>query len=236
MTPNQIQFVYFDLDDTLLDHRHAERQALTDVYQYYAHAFIDVTITEIQDTYHALNVSLWKAYADGALTKEQLKEVRFNRLFESLNIDGLDGREVNDRYLEFYARYWRFHGPAQTAFFTISNFYPVGILTNGFLEIQRAKLQRFSTLRERIKVFIISDDVGFMKPHPQFFKIASERARVTPQSILYVGDSFYSDIQGGLDAGWNVAWYTPETSPPQATDDVFRFHQWQMLVDWLLPS
>jgi len=236
MASDQIQFVYFDLDDTLLDHQFAERQGLADVYSYYAEAFSHVSAHAVQHTYHRLNVVLWKDYADKKLTKEQLKEARFDRLFKALDVTGLDGRDVNDRYLEFYARYWRFIESARPVFIKISDHFPVGILTNGFREIQQAKREQFVDLSERVEAFIISDEVGYMKPHLQLFKKATSHAGVAPGQILYVGDSYHSDVLGGLNAGWQVAWYTKENPSPQRVDGVFQFSNWDRLLEWLLPE
>jgi putative hydrolase of the HAD superfamily len=47
-----------------------------------------------------------------------------------------------------------------------------------------------------------------MKPHPKVFDVATERAGVVRDSILYVGDSYSSDIVGGRNAGWTTAWFT----------------------------
>jgi putative hydrolase of the HAD superfamily len=47
-----------------------------------------------------------------------------------------------------------------------------------------------------------------MKPHPKVFDYATELAGVNREDILYVGDSFSSDVVGGSKANWKVAWYT----------------------------
>jgi len=47
-----------------------------------------------------------------------------------------------------------------------------------------------------------------MKPHPKIFDHSTELAGVNRDEILYVGDSFTSDVTGGAKAGWKVAWYT----------------------------
>ena len=47
-----------------------------------------------------------------------------------------------------------------------------------------------------------------MKPHPKIFDYSTQLVGVERSEILYVGDSFTSDVMGGKEAGWQVAWYT----------------------------
>ena len=107
---------------------------------------------------------------------------------------------------------------------------PVGIMTNGFSEIQRAKLSQFPIFDELSKDVIVSEEVGFLKPDVRLFKHAEAAAKVPGESILYVGDSLSSDVKGGLGAGWKVAWYSKENYDH---DDVWSFTDWSTFVDKL---
>ncbi|MDX1640409.1 MAG: HAD-IA family hydrolase, partial [Balneolaceae bacterium] len=57
-------------------------------------------------------------------------------------------------------------------------------------------------------LFVITEEIGVMKPHQKVFDVATERAGVEREEILYVGDSYSSDIIGGRNAGWKTAWFT----------------------------
>lgn len=227
-----IQFVYFDLDDTLLDHRHAERQGLADVCQHFDTHFAGVAVETVLETYHTQNVPLWRQYAAGDLEKDDLKRLRFERTLADLGIAGLDADSLNTVYLDCYARHWMLPDAARAAFHAVADRFPVGLLTNGFAEIQHAKLDRFPELRERANAVVISEEVGVMKPHPHIFAHAATLAQVPASNILYVGDSFTSDVQGALQAGWQVAWFT--SNGASAPEDVFCFDHWERLTDWLL--
>ncbi len=224
-----IRFIYFDLDDTLLDHGRAERLALADLIE--EDHFGTASFETVTKAYHEINVDVWRRYAAGDLTKEEAQRDRFARLLQGLGHDG-DPDALGARYLERYARHWSFIDGAQAAFHTLADLFPVGILTNGFAEVQHAKLNRFPDLRERAEAIVISEEVGVLKPHPALFAHAAEAAAAPPDAILYVGDSFTSDVQGGLAAGWNVAWYTENHAEP----GVFAFHDWAELVSYLIPD
>lgn len=228
-----IRFVYFDLDDTLLDHRNAERKALSDVCGMFPGSLGRFPLAEVQETYHTHNVALWQLYGEGAIGRDELMRLRFERLLEALRLDTSAPMEVSDCYLQQYARHWTFLDGARDAFFRISDHFPVGVLTNGFSEVQHAKLDSFPEIRERLAALVVSEDVGFLKPHPAIFQHATDAAGVEAASILYVGDSYRSDVSGARGAGWYAAWYTSETAEERQEDRLFRFSKWPELLEWL---
>ena len=110
----------------------------------------------------------------------------------------------------------------------VANRLPVGILTNGFVEIQQAKLQRFPMLDELSSVTVISEEVGVLKPDPRLFAESALRAGMEASEILYVGDSLSSDVNGSIGAGWKVAWYSESTHDHP---DVYSFTDWNSIPD-----
>ncbi|WP_022836339.1 HAD family hydrolase [Salisaeta longa] len=234
-----VAFVYFDIDDTLLDHRHAERAALADVRTRYLETFGRYSVDELQTLYHTINAPLWRQYAQGAIDKTDVKDQRFVKLLEAVEAPHADAARVGSYYMQRYGAHWRFVPGAHTAFEAIAQRYPVGLLTNGFAEVQAQKLKQFPVLAERAQAVIISEETGYMKPHPEVFAQASAAAETPPERILYVGDSFPSDVQGGQRAGWRVAWYLRDEPPKDATTDArgFAFTSWATLRERLgLPA
>ncbi len=227
------RFIYFDIDDTLLDHRAAERAALADLHGAFAECFNGCSVEELQEVYYKHNLDLWRQYADGAIAKDVLKRRRFEHLVQTLAMaEEVEAEALGAHYMRRYAEHWTFPDAARRAFKRLADRYPVGLLTNGFTETQWAKLRRFPLLRHRAAVVLVSEEVGHMKPHPALFAHATEAAGVPAEDILYVGNSYYSDVQGGLRAGWQVAWYT-ETAPDEA-GGVFCFDRWEALTTRLL--
>lgn len=224
--PSAVRFVYFDLDDTLLDHRAAERAALADCHTRFADHFEGHDLAEVQATYHAGNVPLWRRYAAGEIDRDDVQRLRFEALIEAFDL-ALDPAELGEAYLGCYAERWQWTDGAESAFHAVAERYPVGLLTNGFAEVQHAKLDRFPVLRERAQSVVISEEVGVMKPHPRIFAHATERADVDPVAILYVGDSLHSDVEGGRAAGWQVAWYGGDG---RANGSTFTFADWDDLL------
>jgi YjjG family noncanonical pyrimidine nucleotidase len=231
-----VSFVYFDIDDTLLDHSHAEREALGDLRERYLEVFGTLSIDELQERYHAINSPLWRRYADGEIEKETLQRERFERLLADVGAGHADAAQVRSRYMERYAAHWRFVPGARDAFEEVAARYPVGVLTNGFLEVQERKLERFPVLRERSEAVVVSEETGALKPHPDVFAHATEQAGVSAEDVLYVGDSYRSDVEGGRRAGWRVAWFVrngQEAPDDQRPDAGFAFRDWDALTQRL---
>ena len=207
-----IQFIYFDIDDTLLDHKSAQEDALVDVFHRFQEHFGSTDLQAVQRVYHIHNVALWTQYAHGEIDRPYLQQQRFLRLLRDLDITSVPHEEVSAYYMQQYAEHWTYCEGAYETFTFVADRYPVGVLTNGFTEVQHAKLARFSELRDRLASTVISEEVGYMKPHPELFKHAAKKADTAPEKILYIGDSYSSDIQGGLNAGWHVIWYNPQAT------------------------
>ena len=83
------------------------------------------------------------------------------------------------------------------------------------LRIANSKIARF------ISFVVVSDDVGYSKPSINFFlntfRIIGCHSK---DSILIVGDSIDSDIQGGINAGIDTCWYNPSKKQKPKTINI----------------
>ena len=231
------RIVVFDLDDTLLDHKAAERAALADVHRQHAAHIGTHDLAHVQATYHDCNVPRWRDFGEGRITSADLKRLRSERLLEALACDTLDAATFSRDYLDRYAAHWRWADGARDAYAAIADAFPVGVLTNGFSAQQRGKLDKLPEIAERAALVVISEEVGVMKPDPRLFDHVRTQAGgvlgrpLDPADVLYVGDSWFSDVRGGTGAGWRVAWIRGE--PERAPDGVFCFDAWPDLLGHL---
>ena len=234
--PPRPRLVVFDLDDTLLDHRAAERAALADVHRTHAAHIGHHPLAHVQDTYRACNVPLWRDFGAGTITAGDLKRLRAERLVAALEC-GLAPETFTRDYLDRYAAHWRWADGARDAFLTVADAVPVGVLTNGFSEQQHGKLARFPEIAQRAAFVVISEEVGVMKPDRRIFDHVRQRAAdalggpVATADLLYVGDSYHSDVVGGTGAGWPVAWFGGDAD--RAPDGAFVFSDWRELPERL---
>jgi len=225
------KFIYFDLDDTLLDHKSAERAGLKDAYSHFE-LFDTVEFEKLIATYHQVNKKLWELYGDTQVTKEQLQHDRFEWTLEKLGIDSSRSKEVGSYYLQCYGDHWSWIEGAGEAFSAIRAKFPVGILTNGFSETQKRKFKKFG-LHQAADHLIISEDVGYLKPDKRIFDYATRLTGFTSRDILYVGDSYTSDVIGGTEYGWKVAWYNTEKNAEDREKTDFVFNDFKDLITLL---
>lgn len=199
-------YIYFDLDNTLLDHTSAESKAQQATYEQYSElqkVELDIWLSK----YKEVNHNLWNQYQKGLVDRHQLQFSRFNDTMLQLELSASRSKEIGNSYMQNYQKYWCWVDGVEESFSKISDRFEVGLITNGFKETQLKKYKHLS-LDRYSDVMIVSEDIGKMKPHPMVFDHATEVAGVPREEILYVGDSYSSDVVGGKNAGWKTAWYT----------------------------
>lgn len=94
-------------------------------------------------------------------------------------------------------------------------------LKQKYILILLTNAQSYYTINE-IKMFglhkyfdniIISSETGYKKPAKEIFDISLAKYNdISPDECIYIGDDFKSDIEGGINAGWNVIWYCNDFS------------------------
>lgn len=226
------EFIYFDLDNTLIDHSAAEAEAHRIIHSRYPE-LLEVPAEDWLKTYKAINYQLWLSYQQGDIDRHDLQRARFKKSMDQLEIPSGRSEEIGTEYMEVYRTCWNWIDGAEEAVAKVSESFPVGFITNGFLETQQKKIE-YLNLERFSDLFIISEEVGVMKPHPKVFDVATERSSTARERIVYVGDSYSSDIIGGRNAGWKTAWYTAfveQVESDQTAD--FRFDQFPELITYL---
>lgn len=225
------KFIYFDLDDTLLDHRAAEQAALLDVHAHFP-LFETTDTSTLIDTYHTVNSAQWAQYSQGEISRQDLQRNRFEQTLEKLDLDSSDYTQIGQYYIACYRNHWQWMEGAEALYQRVVQKYPVGILTNGFAETQRKKLDDFGFYRSAEHV-VISEDVGALKPDPKVFEYATRQTGLDKDDILYVGDSYTSDIKGGSNFGWDTAWFTQNGEAEKHRKAEFVFSDFNDLVTFL---
>jgi HAD superfamily hydrolase (TIGR01549 family) len=193
--------LFFDLDDTLVDHAAAEESAHRETYAAHAALFPGITFEGWLDAYRRNNQRLWHEYGKGEIDRPTLTARRFAQPLADLGLDAAHGPRVGTAYWEAYGRNWRLIEGAEDVLEHASRAGVVGILSNGFRETQRAKIARFR-LERWARHVVLSEEVGAMKPSRVIFDAAARAAGPGERRRIYVGDSFATDVTGAKAAGW----------------------------------
>lgn len=197
--------VLFDADNTLLDFDMAEKNALKQVLNE-----IGINVTEeIAALYSRINLSYWRAFERGEVTKAELRTRRFGDLFGKLGVDYQgDLAFVADTYLEYLAKgAFLLDGALYLCERLKEEGYFLYIITNGVSATQKSRLSK-SGLDKVMDGVFISEDIGTQKPFLEFFEYVFENIEEKDrEKIIVVGDSYGSDIKGACNAGLDCVWF-----------------------------
>ena len=198
-------FLLFDLDHTLLDFDAAEDVALS-------HLLKEEGVKDIQaykDYYVPMNKTLWKDLELKKITKQELVNTRFSRLFAHFGIEK-DGAYLAERYQFFLSKQGQiFPGVEDLLKKLIHQGYELYAATNGITYIQTGRLEQ-SGIAPFFKEIFISEQLHTQKPDAAFYeKIGNRIPNFDKHHALMIGDSLTADIQGGNNAGIDTIWYNP---------------------------
>ena len=199
------KFLLFDLDHTLLDFDAAEDVALTQLLK-------EEGVADIQaykDYYVPMNKSLWKDLELKKITKQELVNTRFSKLFSHFGIEK-DGVYLAERYQFYLAQQGQvFSGAMELLDSLIDRGYELYAATNGITTIQTGRMAQ-SGLAPYFNQVFISEQLQTQKPDALFYeKIGQQIAGFSKEMTLMIGDSLTADIQGGNNAGIDTILYNP---------------------------
>ena len=196
-----VEFLFLDLDDTILDFHAAERVALEKTFRE-----LGITVSpEILERYKQINILHWKMLERGEITREQVKVGRFAALFEEQGItcDPALATPIYERHLAV----GHFFLPgAEEAVAALAKKYRLYLASNGTTSVQHGRMTSANLYRYFEQVFV-SEEIGHNKPAKAYFDVAFSRIPdFDPEKAMIVGDSLTSDIRGGNNAGIRTCW------------------------------
>ena len=223
-------FLLFDLDHTLLDFDAAEDIALTQLLE-------EEGIEDIQtykDYYVPMNKALWKDLEQKKITKAELINTRFEKLFAHFGIEK-DGSYLAERYQFFLSKQGQTYlGVEDLLKNLIKQGYELYAATNGITAIQTGRLAQ-SGLAPYFNQVFISEQLQTQKPDALFYeKIGQQIAGFSKEKTLMIGDSLTADIQGGNNADIDTIWYNPHHLENKTkAQPTYEVDSYQALLDCL---
>ena len=207
------KLVLIDLDDTLFDYLKTEEAAFRNTFKELGffveselgNAKKEKIYEKIKDRYKDVNLQLWKDLEKGAVDKDILKVVRFEKIIEEFDLK-YDSYEMSELYLKKLGEgIFPFEATEKLCEYLHSK-YKVGIVTNGIKEVQHSRIEN-SKIAKYIDKIIISDEVGVNKPDKRIFEYAMNYFEIMDKSeVIMIGDSLGADIKGGQNAGIDTCW------------------------------
>ena len=196
-----IEFLFLDLDDTILDFHKAEHLALSKTLRQFG---LEPT-EEVMSRYSEINKSYWERLERKELTRPQILVGRFESLFDEYGI-AVEPAAVARCYEENLSVGQNFLPGALEAVQSLCKKYKLYLTSNGTARVQAGRLKSADISKYFQKIFV-SEEIGADKPDKQYFdRCAEQIPDFDPRKTLIVGDSLTSDIQGGINAGLHTCW------------------------------
>ena len=203
-----IEFLFLDLDDTILDFHKAERIAIGKTIREFG---VEPT-EEVLELYHGINKWHWEQLELGTMTRAEVLVNRFGVLFERLGktVDAPACAKAYEKNLSI--GHWFLPG-AEEAVDRLHKKYRLFLASNGTASVQKGRMTSANLYRFFETVFV-SQEIGHNKPSKAYFDAAFARIPgFDPEKCLMVGDSLTSDILGGINAGIKTVWINPSHAP-----------------------
>lgn len=202
-----IKAVLLDIDNTLLDFDAYVHESMKNGFEKFG---LGECNEHTYAVFHAVNNGLWKQIEEGTLTFEQLKKVRWNKVFEALGID-FDGI--------FFETYFREYlnesaipvkGAKELLEYLHGKGYILCAASNGPFDQQCNRL-KIGGMFEYFTHFFVSGKIGFSKPAAEFFDVCfkeiNQNLKVEKDEIILIGDSLSADIEGAREFGFRTCYF-----------------------------
>lgn len=189
------KYLIFDLDDTLLDFKKAESTAISGTLKDFG---INAT-KETVELYSTINISCWKRYEKGEITREEIYKNRVELLGKELGVK-FDADEFTAKYCALLSKQGQTFPYALPLLKQLkAKGYKMAAATNGSLAAQTGRIVN-SGLSGFFNLGIyISEVIGFKKPDPEFFRfVLKSIGAKNKNEVLVIGDSPSSDIAGAI--------------------------------------
>ncbi|WP_297567448.1 YjjG family noncanonical pyrimidine nucleotidase [uncultured Faecalibaculum sp.] len=209
----KVRVILLDVDDTLLDFGACSREAV----QSACHQTGIPWTEDLFATFQEMNAGFWAQIEAGTLTLRELWEIRWQRIFDRLGIQG-DGPAFETAFHQALdVTHMPVNGALQTVQALKSAGYGVYAASNGRQKQQETRLELAGLSRWLDGVFT-SEAAGVNKPDIRFYQYVMDQLHqshpdLVPEQVLMVGDSYTADITGAQNAGMQTLWFRRDDLP-----------------------
>ena len=205
-----ISTVIFDMDGTLIKHTWRLSQLTEALFNRFAAELAPLTPDEFFDVFWNKSEDTWYMMVDGVLDGVTAAKYGYINTLRSLGKDTALAESMLAAWQELVLEEAVPFEDAYTVLDAMRDKFTTGILTNGFIGLQRAKIERYG-FANHVDFTLVSEEAGLHKPDKRVFLAALKMAgQVQPTQALFVGDNLLTDIQGALAAGITPIFMNPD--------------------------
>lgn len=197
--------IFFDLDDTLLDFKAAERCAVTKVLAAHSLPHDEAHVKK----YSEINQSYWEKFERGEIEKSEIFAGRFKTFLAWCGSCGDPEKIAKDYFLALSNEHQTMNGSHEILRLLRERGYKIYATTNGLCTTQFKRIKD-SELEPLFDAVFVSEEACAQKPEKEYFDfVISHIPEKNKDNILVIGDSLSSDILGGINSGLDTCWFNP---------------------------
>ena len=95
----------------------------------------------------------------------------------------------------------------------------LGVGTDMTVEYQLKKLEKLQML-PLFDFLVSSEEANVEKPHEKLFRLCAQKAGVSPEECLFIGDSLKKDVLGPRALGMQSLWFCPDGEKAAAHPEI----------------
>lgn len=205
----KIQHIFFDLDNTLWDHRRNAYLTIKDLFGKEEIALkYNIDFEEFHSVYHEINEKLWEDIRDGIIDKDYLRKHRFYDTFRHFNVDDQQlSMYFEEHFLDKILNYNELvEGAAFILEYLKAKHYTLHIISNGFKEVTERKCI-LSGISPYFQTITSADSIGVRKPRPEIFEYSLKLAGALKEESILIGDDWIADVVGARNFGMDVIFF-----------------------------
>ena len=204
-----IRHIFFDLDNTLWDHRNNAYLTLKEIYKREnVQEKYNLDFEDFHREYFTINERLWAQIRDGEIDKDYLRKHRFYDSFLFFGIDDFDLAQVFEQ--NFLDEILNYNDLVEGAFelleYLSEKGYTLHILSNGFKEVTYRKCE-LSGIQNYFKTITSADELNVRKPQPEIYEYALKKANAKKEESIMIGDDWIADVEGALSFGIDAVFF-----------------------------
>lgn len=213
----KIGHIFFDLDNTLWDHRRNAELTLRILFnKYKIQNHYNLSFNDFHTQYEIINEDLWAKIRDEEIDKDYLRKHRFYDTFLKFKIDDFElSQKFENEFLDEIVSFNEVvDGTFEILDYLKSKNYPLHIITNGFEEVTHRKISG-ANLTKYFETVTSADDVGVRKPNPKIFDYALNLANAKKEESILIGDDWVADALGAKNYGMDVIFFDVFKEQPE---------------------
>lgn len=210
MAERTVAAVFFDMDETLIEHTRTMYDIGHGVFEVGREALAEVEEGEFMKVFWAKAGEVWEMMTDGVLGGDVVLPQMFVNTLRAFEADEAFAEPMRMKFEELMVEVTRLRDASVPVLDTLRGAgIATGIITNGFTLLQERKID-YHGLREHVDFVLVSEAVGSHKPDRVIFEEALSRAGVEASQTLFVGDNLDTDIAGAVGAGMGAILIDPD--------------------------